>query len=286
MDVSAGWLIPGGALATEGESDRMGGRHVHRARRLLEGALDAALPEERLVRAARAVVAELGSPDRLFDLVRELATGVGSPTGCALLSYRHVLGFDKLLLIDGGPRHMLRAHIWHPGTRDRGLPCSNAVESLGKGREDIHNHRSPLASYVVRGALGMELYEPLRGPAIPGESGIAASWYRESLSDVEGHWLLEPAGPARLRLTQTAEYGTGSGYGLPSYALHRAWCASAGTAVTLFLETGAGRRRYTDVFADSAGPDAGGRTEAVVKRPMEVTEYLAELESLAKLLVQ
>lgn len=276
MDVSAGWLIPGGALATEGESDRMGGRHVHRARRLLEGALDAALPEERLVRAARAVVAELGSPDRLVDLVRELATGVGSPSGCALLSYRHVLGFDKLLLIDGGPRHMLRAHVWHPGTRSA-------------GREDIHNHRSPLASYVVRGALGMELYEPLRGTAAAGESGIAASWYRESLSDVEGHWLLEPAGPARLRLTQTAQYGTGSGYGLPSYALHRAWCASAGTAVTLFLETGAGRRRYTDVFADAAestDPDAGGRTEAVVKRPMEVTEYLAELESLAKLLAQ
>lgn len=227
--------------------------------------------------AARAAVAELGSPERLFDLVRELATGVGAATpGCARLSYRHVLGFDKLLLIDGGPRHMLRAHVWHPGTRSA-------------GREDIHNHRSPLASYVVRGTLGMELYEPLNATADGGDSGITAAWYRESLSDVEGHWILEPAGPARLRLTQTAEYAAGSGYGLPSYALHRAWCASAGTAVTLFLETGAGRRRYTDVFADSAGSaessdsHAGGRAEAVVKRPMEVEEYLAELESLAKL---
>ncbi|GAA1896278.1 hypothetical protein GCM10009837_17860 [Streptomyces durmitorensis] len=250
----------------------MGGRHVHRARHLLEGTLDAALPEEQLVRAARAVVAELGSPERLFDLVRELATGVGAPSACALLSYRHVLGFDKLLLIDGGPGHMLRAHVWHPGTRSA-------------GREDIHNHRSPLASYVVRGRLGMELYEPLRSTANPGESGVAASWFRESLSDVEGHWLLEPAGPARLRLTQTAEYGTGSGYGLPSYALHRAWCASAGTAVTLFLETGAGRRRYTDVFADATdATGSGGRAEAVVKRPMDVKDYLAELESLAELL--
>lgn len=247
----------------------MGGRHVHGARRLLEGALDA-LPEAQLVRAAQTVVAELGSAERLSALVRELATGIGNPSGCALLSYRHVLGFDKLLLVDGGHSHMLRAHIWHPGTRT-------------VGREDIHNHRSPLASYVVRGALGMELYEPLDNAADTGDGGLAASWYRESLSDEEGNWLLEAAGPARLRLTQTAEYGAGSGYGLPSYALHRAWCASAGTAVTLFLETGAGRRRYTDVFAD-ASAGAGGRAEAVAKRPMEVPEYLAGLESLAKLL--
>ncbi|MFG2497989.1 hypothetical protein ACGFSB_07185 [Streptomyces sp. NPDC048441] len=251
----------------------MGGRHVHGARRLLEGTLDA-LPEERLVRAAREAVAELGSPERLPALVRELAAGVGDPSGCALLSYRHVLGFDKLLLVDGGPQHMLRAHIWHPGARTA-------------GREDIHNHRSPLASYVVRGTLGMELYEPLGDAADSGDGGLVASWYRESLSEGEGDWLLEPAGPARLRLTQTAEYGAGSGYGLPSYALHRAWCASPETAVTLFLETGAGRRRYTDVFAeagDGAGAGADGRAEAVVKRPMEVPEYLAELESLAKLL--
>ncbi|TGB07117.1 hypothetical protein [Streptomyces sp. MZ04] len=246
----------------------MGGRHVHGARRLLEGTLEG-LPEEDLVRAARTVVARLGAPERLPALVRELAAGVGDPAGCALLSYRHVLGFDKLLLVDGGPRHMLRAHIWHPGSR-------------GAGREDIHNHRSPLASYVVRGTLGMELYEPVRSA---GGGGLAASWYRESLSDEEGHWLLEPAGPARLRLTQNAEYAAGSGYGLPSYALHRAWCASAETTVTLFLETGSGRRTYTDVFAEAeAEADAGGRAEAVAKRPMEVKEYLAELESLLALI--
>ncbi|MEV0319295.1 hypothetical protein ACIBKX_38350 [Streptomyces sp. NPDC050658] len=246
----------------------MGGRHVHGARRLLEGALEG-LPEEELVRAARTVVARLGAPERLPALVRELATGTGDPSGCALLSYRHVLGFDKLLLVDGGPRHMLRAHIWHPDTR-------------GEGREDIHNHRSPLASYVVRGTLGMELYEPVPGAE---EGGRAASWYRESLSGEEGHWLLEPAGPARLRLTQSAEFAAGSGYALPSYALHRAWCASAEPTVTLFLETGSGRRTYTDVFAEAeAGASGGGRAEAVVKRPMEVKEYLAELEALAGLL--
>ncbi|MFJ2769312.1 hypothetical protein [Streptomyces sp. NPDC087300] len=248
----------------------MGGRHVHSARRLLEGALDGPAAarddaaDEELVRAAREAVAELGAPERLLPLVRELAAGAGDPSGCALLSYRHVLGFDKLLLIDGGPRHMLRAHVWHPGAG---------------AREDIHNHRSPLASCVVRGALGMELYEPYEEDDAAAGGGIAASWYRESLSGEEGDWLLEPAGRARLRLTQTARYAAGSGYALPSYALHRAWCASTGPTVTLFLETGAGRRRYTDVFT-------GSETHAseVTKKPLGVRDYLAELTALAELI--
>ncbi|MEU7580226.1 hypothetical protein AB0B50_21820 [Streptomyces sp. NPDC041068] len=241
----------------------MGGPHVHVARRLLEGALDGPTGDE-LVRAARTVIAELGTPERLLPLVRELAQGLGDPSGCALLSYRHILGFDKLLLVDGGPRHMLRAHIWHPGAHTR---------------EDVHNHRSPLASYVVRGALGMELYEAA-GPEAGG--GVVAPWYRESLSGDEGDWLLEPAGRARLRLTQTAEYTAGSGYALPPHVLHRAWCASRGPTVTLFLETGSGRRRYTDVFTSASAAQADA--SAVAKKPLGVEDYLAELNALAELI--
>ncbi|MVO86293.1 hypothetical protein GPA10_16385 [Streptomyces sp. p1417] len=252
----------------------MGGRHVLRARTLLEGALDG-LADEALVRTARTVVAELGDPGRLSALVAELAAGTGDPSGCARLSYRHVLGFDKLLLIDVGTRHMLRAHVWHPGAHRA-------------AREDIHNHRSPLASYVVRGTLGMELYETA------GDGPLAAARFRESLSEEVRDWLLEPAGRARLRLTQTAEYTAGSGYALPSYALHRAWCASPEAAVTLFLETGAGRRRYTDVFTHTdAHPGAdvytgggvpGRRTRAISKKPLEEAEYLEELRSLSELI--
>ncbi|MEU5902093.1 hypothetical protein [Streptomyces venezuelae] len=255
----------------------MGGRHVQDATKLLEESLDGPEGDDELVREARSAVAELGSTERLLPLVRELAAGAGDPSGCALLSYRHVLGFDKLLLIDGGPRHMLRAHVWHPG---RGT------------REDIHNHRSPLASYVVRGALGMELYE--RAAPCAGQ-GVAAAWYRESLTGEEGDWLLEPAGGARLRLVQSARYTAGSGYALPPHVLHRAWCDSAGPTVTLFLETGSGRRRYTDVFAGAGtgavpatavpvADDTAGR--AVAKKPLEVNDYLAELSALADLLAE
>jgi hypothetical protein len=238
----------------------MGGRQVLAARRLLAEALDGELPEHERVLAARSVIAELGSPDRLLELTAELASGEGDPRACARLSYRHVLGFDKLLLIDGGPSHMLRAHLWHP---DRG-----AI-----GKEDIHNHRSPLASYVVRGRLAMELYAPR------GDGGIEADRYQESLADESADWLLEPTGPARLHLTQVAEYAAGSTYALPAHTLHRAWCDTTEPTVTLFLETGSERRRHTDVFT-AAGPHPG----AVSKVPLDVDDYLAELDALAELL--
>ena len=236
----------------------MGGRQILAARRLLTEALDGELSDHETLAAARAVVAELGSPDRLLELIAELASGEGDPKGCAGLSYRHVLGFDKLLLIDGGPRHMLRAHLWHPGAK--------AI-----GKEDIHNHRSPLASYVVRGRLSMELFEARD------DGGITADRYEESLSDRTADWRLRPTGPARLRLTHVGQYTAGSAYALPAHTLHRAWCDTNVPTVTLFLETGADRRRHTDVFT-AAGP----HPDAVAKVPLDVSDYLGALNGLAE----
>lgn len=212
--------------------------------------------------AARRVVAALGAPDRLPALVAGLAGGGGDPAGCARLSYRHVLGFDKLLLIDIASRHLLRAHIWHPG------------RGTGPGAEDIHNHRSTLASYVVRGRLATELYEE------SDRGRIAATRYRESLTqDAAADWLLAPAGTARLRLTHTGQYAAGSAYALPPHTLHRAWCDTDVPTVTLFLETARERRLYTDVFAVD-----GPRPRAVPKVPLSIPDYLTALRRLAELL--
>ncbi|MGW6903567.1 hypothetical protein [Streptomyces sp. NPDC054940] len=242
----------------------MGGRQVLAARRRLAEALDGELPGHEQATAARSVVTELGSPDRLLELVAELASGEGDPEGCARLSYRHVLGFDKLLLIDGGPRHMLRAHVWHPG--------AGAI-----GEEDIHNHRSPLASYVVRGRLAMELYEVVGDATAAAADDVAAARYEESLAERSADWVLKPTGPARLRLTHVGQYAAGSSYALPAHTLHRAWCDTDAPTVTLFLETGAERRRHTDVFT-AAGPHPG----AVAKVPLDVPDYLSALRGLAE----
>ncbi|GGY03343.1 hypothetical protein [Streptomyces minutiscleroticus] len=237
----------------------MGGRQVLAVRRSLAEALDGELPEHERLAVARSLVGELGAPGRLLELVADLASGEGDPEACARLSYRHVLGFDKLLLVDAGSRHMLRAHLWHPG-------------GGAAGGEDVHNHRSPLASCVVRGRLTMELYASGDGGGAPAER------YRESLAGRSADWLLEPAGAASLRLAQVAEYTAGSTYALPAHTLHRARTEAPGPTVTLFLETGRGRRRHTDVFT------AGPHPEAVPKVPLSVRDYLAELAALAELL--
>ncbi|MER6107861.1 hypothetical protein [Streptomyces hirsutus] len=249
----------------------MGGRQVLAARRLLAESLDGALPERDQVAAAYAVVEELGSPERLLELVAELACGEGDPGAAAPLSYRHVLGFDKLLLVDAGPQHMLRAHVWHAGAG-------------GTGREDINNHRSVLASHVVRGRLWTELYEEVPEGRDTGRTGagggsLAAARFEESLAEGSADWLLEPAGPARLRLTHLGQYAAGTTYALPAHTLHRAWCDTEEPTVTLFLETGGARRRHTDVFTPG-GPHAG----AVPKVPMNVPGYLESLGFLADLL--
>ncbi|RFU85019.1 hypothetical protein DY218_19490 [Streptomyces triticagri] len=246
----------------------MGGRQVSEARRLLTGALDDR-PDAELPTAAHETVAELGTPARLGALLRELAAGAGDPAGCARLSYRHVLGFDKLLLFDGGSRHMLRAHVWHP-------------HGQHLAPEDIHNHRSPLASQVVRGSLGMELYEEVPDGTArehgPDGGGRETVRYEESLADA-GDWLLTERGRARLRLTHVARYAAGSGYALAPHALHRAWCTADEPTVTLFLEAGAHRRPHTDVFS-APGPR---RAPATAKHPLPVADYLSELTALARL---
>ncbi|PWI09869.1 hypothetical protein DIZ27_15270 [Streptomyces sp. NWU339] len=246
----------------------MGGQRVPAARRLLARPLDGTLPEQDQVAAAHAVVAELGAPEVLLELVTELASGAGDPEACARLSYRHVLGFDKLLLVDAGPLHMLRAHVWHAGAD-------------GTGREDIHNHRSALASHVVRGRLCTELYEemPETGPGARDGAGIRTTRFEESLAEGSADWLLAPAGPARLRLTHLGRYAAGSTYALPAHTLHRAWCDTDAPTVTLFLETGGRRRRHTDVFT-AADPHPA----AMPKVPLNVPAYLDALGALAELL--
>ncbi|MDQ0993725.1 hypothetical protein [Streptomyces sp. V3I7] len=248
----------------------MGGRQASAARELLTRTLHGGLSEREMVAAAWTVVTELGAPERLSELIADLASGVGAPEGCALLSYRHILGFDKLLLLDGSPQFMLRAHVWHPG-----------VGAVGK--EDVHNHRSPLGSYIVRGRLVMELYEAVHedGNSEDGNSGsgFAADQYVESLSDGDADWLLEHVGRARLRMTHLGRYAAGSSYALPAHTLHRAWCDTDEPTVTLFLEAGAQRRLRTDVFT-AAGP----HPDAVAKDPLDAEGYLAALNDLTELL--
>ncbi|GAA5611174.1 hypothetical protein Spla01_02321 [Streptomyces platensis] len=220
----------------EGEAEMQ----VEEARRLLVEGLGAG-PEPPSPEAARQVTAELAHPGTLGPLVRRLSVGDLELAECVRLSYRHVLGFDKLLLLPGAPRFMLRIHFWHG--------------AAGAVSEDIHNHRCAIASAVVRGRVRMECYEPAA-------DGVPAVAYRETIDGPGGAWRLRRVGEARLRLLHTEQYGAGRSYGLAARTLHRV--VSEEPTVTLFLET-APQRSVTDVYVRSrsrvrdCGSDRGDR---------------------------
>ncbi|WP_328382451.1 hypothetical protein OHS81_03935 [Streptomyces sp. NBC_00400] len=218
---------------------------IEEARRLLAERLGGGpgLPSPE---SARAVTARLAQPDTLGPLVRRLSAGDLDLAECTRLSYRHVLGFDKLLLLAGAPRFMLRVHLWHGGA--------------GRAPEDIHNHRCAIASAVVRGRVRMECYETAA-------NGVPATAYRETIDGPGGAWRLRRVGPARLRLMCTEQYGPGRSYGLAAHTLHRV--VSEEPTVTLFLET-APQRSVTDVYVRDgsrvtgyAGEHSSSTTDAI-----------------------
>ncbi|MGW1375141.1 hypothetical protein ACWD6P_12825 [Streptomyces sp. NPDC002446] len=242
---------------------------VEEARRLLTERLGGG-PRPPSPESARAVIAELARPGTLGPLVRRLSAGEGDLAECTRLSYRHVLGFDKLLLLPGAPRFMLRVHFWHGGT--------------GAAPEHIHNHRCAIASAVVRGRVRMECYEPA-------PDGMPAVAYRETIDGPGGTWRLRRVGDARLRLLRTERYGAGRSYGLDARTLHRV--VSEQPTVTLFLET-VPQRAVTDVYVrNGAGPGSAavragavragaGRPDPPPKTPLSPAVYLAELDALAR----
>ncbi|MEU9112715.1 hypothetical protein AB0D04_13150 [Streptomyces sp. NPDC048483] len=245
---------------------------VEEARRLLADRLGGG-PRPPSPEAAREAIARLARPDSLGPLARRLSAGNQDLPGCLRLSYRHVLGFDKLLLLGGAPRYMLRVHFWHGGT--------------GQAPEDIHNHRCAIASAVVRGRVRMECYEPVRyepdgyrpvgyGPVADTGAGVPAIAYRETIDGPGGAWRLRRIGHARLRLVRDERYGAGSSYGLDARALHRV--VSEEPTVTLFLETAA-QRSVTDVYVRSGG--GAERPDPPPKTPLAAAAYLAELDALA-----
>ncbi|GAU69115.1 putative hypothetical protein [Streptomyces sp. NBRC 110611] len=239
---------------------------VEEARRLLVARLGGG-PRPPSPEAARAAIARLARPDALGPLVRRLSAGDLDLPECTRLSYRHVLGFDKLVLLSGAPRFVLRVHFWHG--------------AAGPSPEDIHNHRCAIASAVVRGRVRMECYEPAA-------DGVPATAYRESIDGPGGAWRLRRVGDARLRLLATEQYGPGRSYGLDARTLHRV--VSEEPTVTLFLET-APQRSVTDVYVRHGGAGTGGtavrsggslRARPRPKVPLPPAVYLAELDALAR----
>lgn len=185
----------------------------------------------------------------------------------ARLSYRHPLGFRKIMLLANLPTYSLRAHVWPP-RKDEPAPSDTSGH--------VHNHRFALASCVVRGAMTMRLFEA----AAPGSAGMPMTYYQEEpgTTAAEG-WRLRRLGPSVVRSTAELRMSAGSAYWLAADALHLSVPDSAVPTVTLFLET-ARIRRTTDIHMGQSSTPAAWTP----RRPLDAEEYLRALAELRELI--
>jgi hypothetical protein len=207
------------------------------------------------------VVSRSGGVARLLDaLIADVRQHPRAAQARAALSYRHALGFEKIVLLAGKPDFMLRAHIWRPGIDQREVS------------EHIHNHRFSFASRVLTGNLAMDIYTPH-------STGEQMEWYQERVAEGDASWDLTHWGRRAIRQLSSMDLAAGSSYHLMADALHRIRPANDTVSATLCLET-MSVRNMTDVYV-AAGEIAPSR---IFKRPFSIEEYENALAGFRELI--
>jgi hypothetical protein len=157
---------------------------------------------------------QIAQPSNLIDLINSVRSDPDIVASCAARSFRHPLGFDKIMLIEQAPLFTLRVHVWRPSSEIR--------------MDHIHNHRFSFVTTIVRGGYDMELFEL-------NASGDPAIEYEECLSGV-GQWSLRPVREERLKALTTIQLRQDSAYSLDSSAFHRITVNPGNPCMTLFLQ--------------------------------------------------
>lgn len=226
----------------------------HEVSDLLQRKLAKTSSDDRSRASALQVVSVLSQPARLVEFLESLRTSQQRIADCARISYRHPLGFDRIVLIDSEPAYMLRIHVWWPaGTR---------------GVEHVHNHRFGFASSIVHGGYEMEIFRPDR-------TGFMMDEYEESLTSGRADWKLASRGARHLRLMTNARLFPGSSYWIAADTLHRITVPVDSCCITLFLVT-AIVGSTTQVFAEPGSvPPSLTR-----KNPMTSNDYNRRLDAL------
>lgn len=177
---------------------------------------------------------------------------------CARRSYRHALGFEKIMLMVGARASTLRLHVWRPAD----VPAHAA--------EHIHNHRFEFASAVLRGSVAMETFTPHPG-------GTPMTAFEESIGTDGRSWVMRPRGQERLRKTMDLRLAAGTLYQMDAEAMHRVTNDPSRRTITLFLEAASGHgRTTTDVYA----PLGAGAPAEFHRVPLRVDEYMSALAEM------
>lgn len=170
----------------------------------------------------------------LLDLLREIHDSPSLCASAASRSYRHPLGFDKIVLLqDSEGLGQLRLHIWWPEDR--------------RHLEHVHNHRFDLASSVLVGSLTQYTYR-----VDPSGGGVVV--YRESSRNGETVYRFTTLGEVGLVDESASVLSAGVTYWLDSTSLHRIVVRSHALAMTLFLQGETTRDHSTIAVSRSLGP--------------------------------
>jgi hypothetical protein len=209
--------------------------------------------------SAVAVVSRLAYSGRIIEFLCAIRDNPALVKHCAPMSYRHPLGFEKIVLMDAQPQFLLRMHAWRPG----GEP----------GVEHIHNHRFMMATAVLRGYYNLQVFQPCR-------SGTPMVEYRETTGTDGRSWCLDTVGIRNLQLLTSARVSHGGGYALAADALHRVTVPNGTLCITLFLAALAstGVAPQTRIFS-APGNDVPAQTQV---KPLSGDEYRRWLDKITE----
>lgn len=224
-------------------------------RRVLSALLVEHSPADYDAKAILGTLSAIARPDALIKLIDSVHTDSRAVESCASRSFRHPLGFDKIMLLNCLPLFSLRIHVWWP------------TETIS--HEHIHNHRFSFLSFAVRGGYAMETFQA------NDSNGTAMTEYQEALTR-DGSWELRPLGHSYIQSLCTIIVKQGSGYELQADTLHKVVVEPGSICMTIFLQTRP-IRTTTRVFTrpDECVPVRSPR------EPLSAELYRRKLETIA-----
>jgi hypothetical protein len=130
-------------------------------------------------------------------------------------SYRHALGFDKVIVLSLRPLGQLRVHVWWP--------------EPSRVQEHVHNHRFWFASRLVLGKL--------RTHVLRTGTGSEFSVLGEDAAPQEARWTFVDQGMQLAEEVFVATLQAGDEYVTHPDLLHRVSVGADELVVTLFWES-------------------------------------------------
>lgn len=193
-------------------------------------------------------------------LIRTVLSSEEHVDNVSKLSYKHINGFDKIVLLNSEKRlFKLRLHIWWP-------------TKTGQFREHIHNHRWNFATNIFLGCYRLETYVRSK----EGEPVYSYSyWSPEELNT----YRMVLKGRAHANKILEADISKGTIYQLEHSVLHRVTQLTRSGTVSLVLQ-GQALKNKTSVLTDS--PVVNPSTMPATR--FSVNEIVNKLENCLALL--